>query len=232
MISQGSSIAVDPAGNAYVTGTTFSTEATFPVSVGPDLTHNGSFDAFVAKVNPAGTALDYCGFIGGSDDDYGEGIALHAVGNAYVVGWTSSGAGFPVSAGPDLTFNGGLYDAFVAKVNPAGSALDYCGYIGGSDEDYGQGIAVDSAGNAHITGRTASDETTFPVTVGPDVTFNGVGFDFDSFVARVNSNGTSLAYCGYIGGSDSDYGTAIAVDPAGNAYVTGFAPTPPRGLSR
>jgi hypothetical protein len=215
---QGYGIAVDTSGNAYVTGTTTSTEATFPVTVGPDLTSNGGADAFVAKVNADGTALAYAGYIGGSGGDQGYGIAVDTLGNAYVTGvTTSTEATFPVTVGPDLTFNGGN-DAFVAKVNADGTALLYAGYIGGSDFEHGYGIAVNTSGNAYVTGFTASTEATFPVTVGPDLTSNGVA---DAFVAKVNANGTALAYCGYIGGSQSDQGNGIAVDTLGNAYVTG-----------
>ena len=218
---QGHAIAVDSAGNAYVTGLTYSTEATFPVTVGPVLTFGGGTgDAFVAKVNAAGTALEYCGYIGGSGFDWGFGIAVDGAGNAYVTGQTSSSeATFPVTVGPDLTWNGGN-DAFVVKVNAAGTAFVYAGYIGGSSNDQGRGIAVDSAGNAYVTGDTSSTEATFPVTVGPGLTFNG-GFS-DAFVAKVNAAGTALVYAGYIGGSDSDNGTDIVVDGAGNAYVTGY----------
>ncbi len=218
---RGLGIAVDGSGNAYVTGRTLSTETSFPVTVGPDLTHNGGgADAFVAKVNAAGTALVYCGYIGGDDDDVGSGIAVDGSGNAYVTGFTASTQGtFPVTVGPDLTHNGGLYDAFVAKVNAAGTALTYCGYIGGNDDDEAYGIAVDGSGNAYVTGLTASTQATFPVTVGPDLTHNG-GFA-DAFVAKVNATGTALVYCGYIGGSGGDYGTGIAVDSSANAYVIG-----------
>ena len=216
-------IAVDSAGNAYVTGLTDSTEGTFPVTGGPDLTHNGGSDAFVAKVNAAGTTLIYAGYLGGSGSDAGNGIAVDGVGNAYITGNTTSRqATFPVTVGPDLTYNGGFSsnygDAFVAKVNAAGTALVYAGYIGGSNIDYGFGIAVDNAGNAYVTGRTWSSEATFPATVGPDLTFNGTQ---DAFVAKVNTAGTALVYAGYIGGSSYDTGGSIAVDGAGNAYVTG-----------
>ncbi len=215
---EGRGIAVDSSGNAYVTGYTTSTQATFPVTVGPDLTSNGGNDAFVAKVNAAGTALLYCGYIGGSGDDYGLGIAVDSSGNAYITGQTNSTeATFPVTVGPDLTFNG-VNDAFVAKVNAAGTALLYCGYIGGSGDEEAMGIAVDSSGNAYVTGETTSSEATFPVTVGPDLTFNGGN---DAFVAKVNAAGTALLYCGYIGGSGTDFGFGIAVDSSGNAYVTG-----------
>jgi hypothetical protein len=219
---QGYAIAVDAAGNAYVSGYASSTSSTFPVTVGPDLTHNGgSEDAFAARVNAAGTALDYCGYIGGSDYDHGYAIAVDAVGNAYVVGGTrSTEASFPVTAFPDLTYNGGDYDAFVAKVNAAGTALDYCGYIGGSGFDYARGIAIDADGNSYVTGQTGSTEATFPVTVGPDLSYNGD--ERDAFVAKVNAAGTALDYCGYIGGSSRDFGNAIAVDAVGDAYVTGY----------
>ncbi|MBE3117381.1 MAG: SBBP repeat-containing protein [Candidatus Atribacteria bacterium] len=216
-----SGIAVDGSGNAYVTGRTDSNEATFPVSVGPDLTFNGgSKEGFVAKVNSTGTALLYCGYIGGSGGDYSYGIAVDSSGNAYVTGQTDSNeATFPVTIGPDLTHNGGYWDAFVAKVDSTGTALLYCGYIGGSDFDLGSGIAVDGFGNAYVIGNTKSTQATFPVSVGPDLTFNGS--DWDVFVAKVDSTGTTLFYCGYIGGSDDDYGCGIAVDSSGNAYVIG-----------
>ncbi len=214
----GRGIAVDGSGNAYVTGMTGSSEATFPETVGPDLTFNGFQDAFVAKVNAAGTALVYAGYIGGSSSDAGNGIAVDGSGNAYVTGTTgSSEATFPATGGPDLTYNGGA-DAFVAKVNAAGTALIYAGYIGGSGFDFGLGIAVDGSGNAYVTGLTFSSEATFPATVGPDLTSNGTG---DAFVAKVNASGTALVYAGYIGGSTNDAGNGIAVDGSGNAYVTG-----------
>ncbi|MBN1609569.1 MAG: SBBP repeat-containing protein, partial [Polyangiaceae bacterium] len=217
----GLGIAVDAAGQAYATGGTCSTEGTFPVTVGPDLTHNGGVqDAFVAKVNAAGTALLYCGYLGGSDGDAGRGIAVDAAGNAYLVGDTgSTEQTFPVVAGPDLTFNGSLSDAFVACVNRQGTGLVYCGYLGGDLLDWGRGIAVDGAGNACVTGYTVSTEQTFPVMVGPDLTYNGN--PCDAFVAKVNPQGTGLVYCGYVGGTGTDSGWGIAVDAAGNAYLAG-----------
>jgi hypothetical protein len=115
----------------------------------------------------------YCGYIGGSGVDRGSGIAVDAAGNVYVTGYTASAqASFPVTAGPDFTYNGGQYDAFVAKVRPDGKALIYAGYIGGSGDDRGNAIAVDGAGNAYIAGDTNSAADTFPVTVGPDLLHN------------------------------------------------------------
>ncbi len=172
----GSAIAVDASGNAYIAGYTDSTEASFPVAVGPDLTYNGSnIDAFVAKVNAAGTDLDWCGYIGGSGNDTGSAIAVDSEGNVYLTGRTnSSEATFPVTVGPDVTYNGdadlGWGDAFVAKVNAAGTRLDYCGYIGGSDDESGSGIAVGATGDAYLTGFTLTSDGSFPVAVGPDLT--------------------------------------------------------------
>ncbi len=209
-------IAVDRSGNAYVAGSTWSDETAFPVTVGPDILFNGIVDAFVVKVNAAGTGLCYCGYIGGGDFDFAYDIAVDGSGNAYVVGITESDeASFPVINGPDTTYHGGCGDAFVAKVNVAGTGLDYCGYIGGSKCEFGYGIALDRMGNAYVTGQTSSDETTFPVIIGPDLIKNG---DYDAFVAKVNASGTGLVYCGYIGCGS---GKGIAVDEAGNAYIVG-----------
>jgi len=218
----GSGIAVDSSGAAYVVGSTASSEATFPEVVGPDLTYNGgTYDAFVAKVNSTGTGLTYAGYIGGSGTDYGYNIAVDSSGAAYVVGVTgSSEATFPEVVGPDLTYNGGTRDAFVAKVNLTGTGLTYAGYIGGSAYDSGYGIAVDSGGAAYVTGYTASSEATFPEVVGPDLTYNGG--TYDAFVAKVNAAGSGLTYAGYIGGSGIEDGSGIAVDSGGAAYVTGY----------
>jgi len=215
----GRAVAVDASGNAYVTGNAYSSHVGFPTAVGPDETHSGGSDAFVAKVNVAGTGLVYCGYIGGDENDAGKGIAVDSSGSAFVTGVTrSSEASFPVTVGPDLTRNGTREDAFVAKVSPSGTQLAYCGYIGGYEDDIGYGIAVDAAGNAYVAGLTYSPEGSFPEIVGPDLTFNGYN---DAFVAKVSPGGTGLVYCGYIGGAHFDYGMAIAVDRMGNAYVTG-----------
>ena len=258
----GNGIAVDGSGNAYVVGYTGSTEGSFPVTVGPDTTYNGgTYDAFVAKVNASGTALTYAGYIGGSGTDYGEGIALDGSGNAYVIGRTdSTEASFPVTVGPDTTYNGGSFDVFVAKVNASGAGLSYAGYIGGSASDLGSGIAVDSSGSAYVVGDTGSTEASFPVTVGPDLTYNGLSWDvfvakvnsagtaltyaghgsYDAFVAKVNASGTGLTYCGYIGGSDNGDGSvARALTSAKTSRWTVTAtpmlsagPTPTRRASR
>jgi hypothetical protein len=214
-VDQGLGVAVDSSGAAYVAGFTESTEATFPVTGGPDLIYNGSQDAFVAKVAPSGASLDYAGYIGGASTDQGSGIAVDSSGAAYVAGLTSSGPGtFPVIGGPDLTHNG-FTDAFVAKVAPSGASLDYAGYIGGGGDDQANEVAVDSSGAAYVVGATGGG---LPVIGGPDPTYSGGG---DAFVAKVTALGTALAYAGYIGGSGFDQANGVAVDSSGAAYVAG-----------
>jgi len=222
---RGNAIAVDSLGNAYITGETNSTQTTFPVTAGPDLTHNGLSDAFVAKVNASGTSLVYAGYIGGFGNDRGTGIAVDGSNRAYVTGETdSTGGSFPDGNGFgglgglttfDNTQNGGL-DAFVARVAANGQALEYAGYLGGVGDDRGNGIAVDGANNAYVTGETNSSEVSFPDGNGlaglpgpAQIQRGGV----DAFVAKINSAGSALIYAGFIGGSSDDRGNAIALTP-------------------
>jgi hypothetical protein len=219
----GQSVAVDGEGAAYVTGFTGSNQMSFPVGRGPDLSYNGGFlDAFVAKVKPDGTGLVYAGYIGGNQGDSALGIAVDSLGAAYIGGFTSSTQQtFPVLVGPDLTYNGGPLDAFVAKVEPDGTGLEYAGYIGGQRIDEGHDIAVDATGAAYLAGETNSTQNLgFPVLVGPDLTYNG-NFS-DGFVAKVEPDGTALIYAGYIGGAGEDAATSIAVDDDGQAHVAGW----------
>ena len=211
-------VAVDATGAAYATGLT--NGGSFPTAVGPDTSFNGSFDAWVAKVAPDGSGLVYSGFLGGTDSDFPKDVAVDAVGNAYLTGSTSSnhlGDGFPVLVGPDLEYNGGFDDAFVARVNAAGTGFDYVGYLGGGLFDDGRGIDVDAAGSAYVAGFT-SDPPGFPTTVGPDTSPNGGD---EAFVAKVRPDGSGLAYSGFIGGASGDFAEAVAVDQAGSAHVVG-----------
>jgi len=218
---RGYAIAVDGSGNAYVTGFTRSTD--YDVTPGAfQTTYGGGLeDVFVTKLNAAGTALVYSTYIGGIIDDYGTAIAVDGSGNAYVTGYTSS-TNYPVTPGAFQTTNGGIRDVFVTKLNATGTALVYSTYIGGSGEDYGYGIAVDGSGNAYVTGYTWS--TNYPVTPGAFQTTKSTTLlsERDVFVTKLNATGTALVYSTYLGGSDSDYGYAIAVDGSGNAYVTGY----------
>ena len=212
---EGLAIAVDGSGNTYVTGVTVSTN--FPMAAN---TYGGSNDAFVAKLGPAGSALVYSTYLGGSGFDQGSGIAVDGSGNAYVTGFTQS-AGFPTTAGAFQTAYGGSSDAFVTKLGPTGT-LSYSTYLGGTRQDQGAAIAVDGSGNAYVTGRTKSPFTDF--TGAHFVGFNvGNGSSQDGFVAKLDPSGSALVYFTYVGGGGSDEGLAIAVDGSGNAYVTGDA---------
>ncbi|HEX5858177.1 MAG TPA: SBBP repeat-containing protein [Microbacterium sp.] len=211
-------IAVDDEGSAYVTG--FAGGGTFPTTPGVhDGSHNGRNDVYVTKFNPSGSALAYSTFIGGTLLDTGTGIAVDREHNAYVTGFTAS-ADFPTSPdAPDRTHNGGVNDAFVAKLDAAGSTLAYATFLGGTGSDSGLGIAVDEKGKAaHVTGSTASVD--FPTTAGAfDVSYNGNG---DAFATRFDRAGSSLAYSTFLGGAASDSGLGIAVDEKGKAaHVTG-----------
>jgi len=182
---EGRDIAVDASGNAYVTGVTWSTD--FPVTPGSfDTAYNGSGDAFVAKMDATGSAIVYATFLGGSGEDWGDGIAIDSSGSTYVTGHTWS-TGFPTMPGSfDTTYNGDC-DAFVARLNVAGSALVYASFLGGGGEDWGYGIAVDSSGSAYVTGWTFS--TDFPATLGSfDTTHNG---DWDAFVVKLDTGGSA-----------------------------------------
>ncbi len=210
----GAAIAVDTSGNVYVTGYTASTN--FPTSGAYQGTYGGGgYDAFVAKLAANGS-LSYSTYLGGSGDDYGRGIAVDSSGSAYVFGYTTS-TNFPTAGAFQSTYGGGTNDAFVTKLAANGGSLIYSTYLGGSGDDYGGGIAVDSSGEAYVTGQTSSSN--FP-TSGAFQGANGDGFD--AFVTRLAPNGGSLSYSTYLGGSSEDYGRGIAVDSSGNAYVVGY----------
>jgi hypothetical protein len=212
----GGSIAVDAAGNAYVTGETTSTN--FPTANPLQHSLGGpySYDAFVAKFNPAGSALVYSTYLGGSDFDLGLGIAVDTAGSAYVTGWTAS-PNFP-TASPVQGSLRGYQNAFVAKLNSTGSALVYSTYLGGNYFDRGLGIAVDRAANAYVAGFTGSDDFPTDNPLQPSL-----GGGYDGFVAKLNSPGSALVYSTYLGGSGSeDYERGIALDTAANVYVTGY----------
>jgi hypothetical protein len=221
-------IAVDGSGNTYVTGETGSID--FPTTAGAFQSVNrGNTNAFMTKLNAAGSALVYSTYLGGSRQDYGYGIAVDGSGNAYLTGQTRS-TDFPTTAGAfQTTFGGGGLDAFVAKIDPsqAGAAsLVYSTYLGGIGNDSGYGIAVDSSGNAFVTGLTASTNkagtNNFPTLLAVQPKYGGgTGGHGDAFVTKLNSTGSSLVYSTYLGGSVGDEGDAIAVDTSGNAYVTG-----------
>jgi hypothetical protein len=223
----GLAIAVDSSGNAYVTGQAGSSD--FPTTAGAFQTssESGSYPAFVAKLNPIGSALVYSTYLGGTGvTEFGNGasgIAVDSLGNAYVSGATGTG-NFPTTAGAFQTSppTSG-YNAFVTKLNSSGSALVYSTYLGGG-VPWWNFIAVDSSGYAYVTGTT--DSGNFPTTAGafettdPDCSAPPLGCNGATFITKLNLGGSALVYSTYLGGSDS---FAIAVDSSGNAYVTGSA---------
>ncbi|WP_051470102.1 DUF7948 domain-containing protein [Fischerella sp. PCC 9605] len=226
-----SKIAVDSRGNAYVTGQTGSTD--FPTKNAFDSTYGSGdrFLAFVTKLNPAEegeASLVWSTYLGGSSGEFGSGefgrgVAVDLRGNVYVTGGTYS-SDFPTTNNALSRTLGGFFDAFVTKLNAAGNSLLYSTYLGGSSgvsgADYSNGIAVDLQGNAYVTGDTNS--TDFPIKNAFDSTLNG---NLNAFVTKLNpaaSGSTSLIYSTYIGGSEFDSSSGIAVDLKGNAYVTGL----------
>jgi len=221
-------LAVDASGNAYVTSETVSTD--FPTTAGAFQATLGGFqNVFVTKLDPTGSALVYSTYLGGSITDSSQAIAVDADGNAYVTGSTTS-TDFPTTAGAFQTsFRGGRNDAFVTKLNPAGSALVYSTYLGGSDREGGSSIAVDAAGNAFVTGSTTSSD--FPTTVTSfQTTFGGGTREAfsgrtggDAIVTKLSADGSALVYSTYLGASENDIGFGIALDAQANpnAYVTG-----------
>jgi uncharacterized protein (TIGR03437 family) len=239
-------VAVDASGNIYVTGFTFSMNLATAAGSYQSTYHGGTYqadtggDAFVAKYSPAG-ALLYVTYLGGRVDDVGSAIAVDSAGNAYVTGYTSS-PDFPTVKGSYQTTYGGqganrnlppFGDAFVAKLNPTGTALVYSTYLGGSGDEKGAAIAVDSNGSAYVGGATLS--TNFPTKNAyqaaykgsggnPDLCSGGCGplVNFgDGFIAKLTPDGTGLVFSTYLGGALDDAVTAIALDSAGNVYAGG-----------
>ena len=219
----GYGIAVDTSGNAYVTG--FASSPDFPTTIGAfQTTLPGVEAAFVTKLNPTGSGLLYSTFLGGSYVDYGYGIAVDISGNSYVTGIAIS-SDFPTTAGAFQTTYGGDFDAFVTEFNPSGSGLVYSTYLGGSNDDRGYGIAVDTSGNAYVTGDTCFERFShhtagaFQTTYGDVLRYQA---QFHRHRPRLLhlSRGQLVTMCG----------EGIAVDTSGNAYVTGiddFEPTFP-----
>ncbi len=217
----GLAIAVDSSGCVYVTGQTSSTD--FPTTAGALQPSPGSgVNVFVAKLNPTGSELIYSTYLGGGlGNQKGNAIAVDSIGNAYLTGRTTA-PDFPTTPSALIRELRGFEDAFVTKLDPTGSSLVYSTLLGGdSNTDEGFGVAVDSAGFAHVVGHTAS--TNFPTTAGAVQRQFGGGNEFggDAFVTKINQSGSALEYSTYLGGLEADVGRAIAVSPEGDACVTG-----------
>jgi Bacterial Ig-like domain (group 3)/Chitobiase/beta-hexosaminidase C-terminal domain/Beta-propeller repeat len=216
-------IAVDSTGNAYVAGwALLGMPTTGGIQPTPPAKANSLYtSAYVAKFNSTGTALIYCTYLSGSQNDAANGITVDANGNAYVAGTTSS-TDFPTTSGAFQTTNKSKNEAgFVAKINPTGTTLAYSTYLSGSIGTQIAGIAVDASGNAHVTGTTSDSD--FPVTAGAFQSANKATADNTptGFVTELNGTGAGLLYSTYLGGSIEDNSAAIALDSGGDAFVTG-----------
>jgi hypothetical protein len=214
---QGLGIAFGPSGNVYVVGSTLSKNFPLasPLQAACVSCNAGDPDAFVTKLNAAGSSLVYSTYLGGSGSDEARSVAVDSTGNAYVTGLTYSN-NFPL-ASPLQPAYGGVEDAFVSKMNSSGSALVYSTYLGGTSRDEGRSIALDSSGNAYVSGWTTSND--FPTANAVQSTYRG---GQDAFVAKLDGAGATLAYSTYLGGTGADQGSSIAVDSSGQAYVTGY----------
>jgi hypothetical protein len=224
-VDNGNAIVIDSLGQAYVTGTTNS--VAFPnVAAHYQPANGGGLDVFVTQINAAGSANVWSTYIGGAGDDIGNGIALDGASppNVYVTGSTTDRVTFPNTKAFGIL---GGTDAFVASLNNAGTVLKYSTVFGGPQVESGNGIAVDSAGNAYVTGVTGSmAANSFPYTFAGGVAFTAGadqttgGGATDAFVAKFSVTGSQV-YATYLGGTGTDAGSAIAIDAIGNAYVTG-----------
>ncbi len=233
-IEVGLAVAVDNAGNLYVTGGTYSRDypttasAYKPAALNSSLNDIDQGDCFVSKLSTTGNRMIYSTYLGGRNQDACLAIAVDGSGSAYVTGVTMS-SDYPAIGAFQGALRFGLKnvlrDAFVTKLSADGSSVVYSSFLGGNGDDVGTGIAVDAAGNAYITGFTDS-RGNFPVTQGVlQSAFKGGGDARnamgDAFVAKVNPSGDQLVYATYLGGSLSDAASSIAVDAQGNAYVAG-----------
>ncbi|MDQ6707571.1 MAG: SBBP repeat-containing protein, partial [Acidobacteriota bacterium] len=212
---RGYGIAVDAAGNVYLTGSTDSNN--FPLSGAGQGTRQGKTDAFVTKMNANGATLQFSTYLGGSDNDIAQAIALDPGGNIYVTGSTASGD-FPIVNGSYQTNNaGGDMDIFVSKLALDGRNLAYSTYIGSRGSDVANAIAVDGTGQAFVTGSSNSD--VFPVTGDAQQKTRAGGSDV--VLVKLNQSGSALLYSTFLGGSNDETGRGVAVDASGSAYVTG-----------
>jgi Beta-propeller repeat len=205
-------IAIDSGGNVYVTG---ASPAGFPTSsTAFQRKCSGDLDAFVAKLAPDGQSVLFATYLGGSGDDIGASLAIDSSGNVYIAGQTQS-ANFPIANAVEPSPSG-VQAGFVAMLDASGSTLIYSTYLGGSGTDTATGVAVDSSGNACVTGQTQS--ATFPLANALQPLIAG---GTDAFITKFGPGGTTLVYSTYLGGLHNDGGGGIALDADGNAYVTG-----------
>lgn len=215
-------VAVDPIGNVYMTG--YSLSSDYPTNPGAyDRDYNGDKDVVVTKLDSTESTLIYSTYIGGIDEDRGQGIRVDAEGAAYIVGYTKS-RDFPTTPGAFETEDTVAVSGFVVKLAPDGSAPRYSTFLGGyaNSFNFAFAVAIDESGNAYVTGRTTAGN--FPTT---DGAYSGEhGGSYDLFVSKLNPDGSDLLFSTLIGGSGWDEAEAIAVDTAHNVYVTGYTDSP------
>lgn len=218
-------IAADSAGFAYVTG--YTNSADFPTTTGSlksTRTNNSTFNAFITKMKQDGTGLVYSTFVGGSGSgsDMAAAIAIDASGAAYITGTTTS-PDFPITSATAFQTSNKGNNGFLAKIGPTGATLLYSTFLGGTGSDTLNAIALDSNGNAYVTGTTTSAD--FPLVPATAIQTTNSATNGDAFLSRIDptkSGINSLVYSTYLGGSNQQEAFAVAVDAAFNAYVVGF----------
>jgi hypothetical protein len=229
-----SSVAVDGSGNVFVVGRTIS-QSGFPLPNPPvgayyvNTYNGGAHDAFIAKFSGSNLSLVWSTYFGGSGDDWASSVAVDGSGDVFVVGRTSSQAGFPLPNPPVgayyvNTYNGGLYDAFIAKFSGSDLRLVWSTYFGGSGDDRASSVAVDGSGDVFVVGWTSSSQASFPLPNPPvgayyDNTYNGGSND--AFIAKFSGSNLRLVWSTYFGGNSSDEAYSVAVDGSGNVFVVG-----------
>jgi hypothetical protein len=215
-LDRASSIAIDGSGNAYITGSAYTSSVQYPTTTGAyDEVHNGGSDVFVTKLNSSGSALGYSTFLGSSGNEEGLGITVDGNGSAYLTGHTAS-VGFPTQSAIDGSHNGND-DVFITGMNPAGNALLYSTFVGGPSYDYGNAIAIDGVGNVYVTGSASGG---FPTTSDAyDRTYHDSN---DVFLLKINAAGSSMLYSTLMGGRYMDHASAVGVDGSGNVHIAGY----------
>ncbi len=211
---EGIALTTDPTGNAYFTGVVFdpnlnATPGAFQITSG------GGWDAFVTKLNPSGNTVLYTTYLGGSGDDYANGITVDAAGNAYIAG--GANVGFPTTPGVFQSTVSGFLDAFITKLNPTGSGLIFSTLLGGNGNDEADSIVVDPSGVIYVSGVTGSSNL---LTTAGAFRTTFAGGD-DGYVAKFNAGGTAVSYLTYVGGGGFDYPIAMTADSSGNVYLAG-----------
>jgi hypothetical protein len=212
-------LALDSMGNAYLAG--FTESADFPISDSVNSALMGPSDAFLALINAEGNAILSSSLIGGTGQETSVSVALDAAGSAYLTGRTTS-MDFPIVGAIQPVYGGGDSDAFVSKLSPNGASLVYSTYLGGSGTENllaRTGIRVDSSGNAYVVGDTQSAD--FPTRNALRSIKSGPAATFDGFYCKINPDGSDFVFSTFVGGSDDDFATSLAVDGSGNGYVTG-----------